>query len=119
MASAEIGESNLVFGTTDDTWGLIQNLSFSEASQVVEAMDADGDILGVAFHGNKTDVTGTYLFKATLNAPETHVGDGTAITLSDSDSPGNIYISEATTNKTNSEFKSIDFTGSYYPTLGS
>ncbi len=119
MASAAIGESNLVFGTTDDTWGLIQNLTYSDTSQVTEAMDADGDILGAAFHGNRIDVSGTYLFKADLNSPLAHVGDGVAITLSDADTPGSIFINSATNSVTNTEFKSIDFDGTFYPNLGS
>ena len=118
MPAVVVGDSSLVFGTTDETWGFIQNLAFADNSQVTEALDADGDVLGAAFSQNKTDVTGTYLFKAALNSPAANVGNGTPITLTDSDSPGNIFISEATTNKTNSEFKSIDFTGTHWPNLG-
>ncbi len=119
MPSAEVGESSLVFGSTDDTYGLIQNLSFNETTQETQASDADGDVVGAAFYGNLTEVSGTYLFKAALNSPAAHVGDGTAVTLSDADSPGNIYVTSATTNKSNTEFKSIDFDGVFYPDLGS
>lgn len=119
MAAVTIGDSALVFGSTDETWGLIQNLSFAEAVQVTEAEDADGDVVGAAMWGNKTTVTGTYLFKSDTNAPTSLVGSATAVTLSDGDSPGDIHITSATTNKDKNSFKSIDFEGTYYPNLGS
>ncbi len=119
MANATIGTSGLVFATTDDTYGLIQNLSFNETTQETRASDGVGDVVGAGFYGNLTECSGTYLFEADLNSPSAHVGDGTAVTLSDADSPGNIFITSATTNKSNTEFKSVDFDGIYYPDLGS
>jgi|TARA_Y100000310_G_scaffold334801_2_gene415373 hypothetical protein len=119
MADVTIGTSTLEFGITDDTWGLIQNLSYNEAVQETRAIDGDGDVVGAAFSQKLITVSGTYLFVADLNSPDSQVGTGTAITLSDGDTPGSIYITSSTINKSNSEFKSIDFEGIYYPNLGS
>jgi|TARA_Y100000034_G_C6513717_1_gene220824 hypothetical protein len=118
MADVTIGDSDLVFGSTDDTWGLIQNLSFTKSVQETRASDADGDVVGAALYGELVECTGTYLFKLDASSPE-NTAFGTAITLSDADSPGNIYINSTTVNKSNTEFKSIDFQGTYYPELGS
>lgn len=119
MADVTIGTANLEFGIVDDTWGLIQNLTYNENVQETRAIDGDGDVVGAAFHGGLTEVSGTYVWLADLNSPGAHVGDGTAITLTDGDSPGSIYVTSATNSKSNAEFKSIDFEGVYYPNLGS
>lgn len=124
MAATQIGTDTLVFGSTDETWGFFENLTFTEQSEKTEVMDADGDIKDVTFHGKKTEVTGTYVFRAkNANSPDSHVGDGTAITISnsgDGDFPtGNIYIHEAGTEYTKADFKKVSFSGTIYPDLAS
>lgn len=118
MASATVGASTITYGVTNESYGYFEDLSWSETSEVLEAADGDGDIVGAAFHGNKTEFTGTYIHLLSVSSPDINVGNGTAITLSDSDVSGKpFYISNATTNKTNGSFKSVTFTGTYWPNL--
>ena len=44
-----IGSTGLVFGTTDDSFGLISNLSEQRIVKTKEVGDADGDTVGVEY----------------------------------------------------------------------
>lgn len=121
MAKTLIGTSSLIFGTTDETWGLLENLEYTESVESVEVTDADGDITDVAFHGKKTEVSGTYVWKQKSNSPEARVGSSSPINITnsgDGDAPtGDIYITEVKLSYKKGAFKAVDFVGMIYPDL--
>tara|TARA_R110002096_G_scaffold360482_1_gene553386 strand:- start:66 stop:425 length:360 start_codon:yes stop_codon:yes gene_type:complete len=117
--SAKIGSANLVFGVTDETYGYVQNLEFSENADEQLVKDGAGDVVGAGFSGKVVTVSGEYIVIAAagFGDPAAQVGTGTAITLTDTTSPGDIYISQATKSKTVDDFLKVSFTGKYFPDL--
>jgi len=117
--SQRLGDSRLEFGTTDETWGLIQSVSSEEAVEEVEARDGCNNIVAVEQTNKMKRVSGTYLYRnQDLSlAPAGQVGTGTQITLQTSGDI--IYISRATNEWSNGGWRQVSFDGAYYPNLGS
>ena len=122
MAAATIGESALVFGTTTETWGWIENISEGEEVSVKEVSDNDGDIVAVGMYGKKHPISGTYVFRTNTSSPKAQVGTGTTVTVQDVDAnSGAIHITRCTIEKTGGvdpDYKRISFDGFYWPALG-
>ena len=114
-----IGDSLLTFGLTDTLWGWMQNLSIVEAMESVEAKSGQAVTKAVEQFNKGYKVTGTYTYRdeLTTTAPGGIVGSGTTISLSDLDVA--IYINSATNNWTSGDWKSVDFDGFWWPSLGS
>lgn len=119
MSSQRLGNSRLVFGTTDETWGLVQSVSSEESVEEVEARDGCNNIVAVEQTNKMKRVTGTYLYmnQDLTNSPAGQVGTGTQITIKTSGDI--IYISRATTDWSNGGWSQVSFDGAYYPNLGS
>ena len=85
MAANSVGESDLIFGVTGETWGYITDLQVSEAAETAEATDSDGDIKGVTFFSRRHNVTGTFTHLTTSplddDDPRKEVGSGTTISI--------------------------------------
>lgn len=127
MAANQVGESDLVFGVTDETYGFFETLEYEVQSEKKEAMDGDGDVVGVAWHSKKTRVTGSYVYLNSGNTsePSQQVGTGTPITITNTDGlpsadgPGDIYIDRAKETFAKADYKKVDFEGTFYPDLAS
>ena len=132
MAATQIGADKLIFGTLDFAYGFFENLEFSETIEKTEATNADGDIVQVQFSGRKIEVTGTYTWRSNAGPAGTAALDtGVSITiaiaeLSDTTpadtfpnglTGASIFISEVKHTYAKGEFKKIDFTGEFYPSL--
>ena len=117
--AADIGNANLVFGVTDEAFGYVQNLEFKQQVDSQQISNGAGNVVGAAFSQKVTEVSGEYIVIAAADNGnvDNHVGTGTAITLSDTESPGDIYITESTVKTTNDNFKSVSFSGTYFPDL--
>jgi len=109
-----------VFGCTDETYGYFRKLVFRAVNQVKESADGAGVIKFRDSYGLKTICEGEYVYRADDSAVSGKVGTDTALTISDADSPGNIYIDEYTIDKTGGESpdsKVCRFVGVYYANL--
>ncbi len=117
--AADIGHANLVFGVTDETFGYIQNLEFKQTVDSQQITNGAGNVVGAAFSQKVTEVSGEYIVTAAADngTIDEQVGTGTAITLTDSENPGDIYITESTVRLTNDNFKVVSFTGTHFPNL--
>lgn len=115
------GEAALKSGTTDELWGYFENLEATESAEVTEAMNGAGEVKAFEHTTLRTAYSGRFIWRADLNSPKAHVGDGTAITLLDTElATSALYITSATTAKSiGGGFMAVDFEGTDYPSLGS
>lgn len=109
------------YGITDEVFGYFEALNIEQqTSGLVESMSGEGKIKSIKQFGPKSRVTGTYIYLDNDASIADHVGDGTAITLSDADSPGDIYIERHSYVKgagSGTNHKIVNFEGMYYPDL--
>lgn len=118
MASARIGEVGLIFGTTDETYGYITDLSMNENVQEVEASDGDGEIQAVQQFGKRTDASFTYTFRVVTGAPTAQVGTGVAINLTDTVFASlDLYVKSATTNRIQNGFTTMSIEATNWPSI--
>lgn len=117
-----IGNTDATFGTTDESYGLFQNVSVSESTNETQVRGANGDIVSVSYHGNELTMSGQYTALGALNVaggPGAGVGDGTALTFTDTDLSGNWYVTESEKAKEKEGFATVNFSAKQYPNLGS
>jgi len=114
-----IGDTKLEFGSTDETWGLVQTISKETSVEEADARKGNNDIAAVQQTNEVQAVSGTYLYRAELvgSAPLALVGSGTAITLQTSGT--SIYIKSATEDWSFNGWKSVSFEGTRWPNLNS
>lgn len=112
------GTTGLSVGITAETFGLVQSAEVTHSVEKTEARNESGDIEGVAFYGDKKEVTMECLFLSDTGNPSAAVGTGTAFSFADADIP-DAHIEEATTKFSNTEFRVQTFKGTNYPDLGS
>jgi len=127
MAAIQIGDGKLIFGTTDETYGLMDSIDFEVTAQVSEAMDGDGDIVNVEHFGKKTTCSASYIFKTTspqdADEPTQRVGTGVKVTLANSpnfpaaDKPGDLFVHRAKESFKKADWKVVDFDCTFYPSL--
>lgn len=112
MASARIGETGLVFGTEDETYGYFNSLVVNPVVQEVKASDGDGEIQAVQQYGKETGVTFDYVFRTATGAPTLQVGTGTPINLVDTEFNSlDVYINSASTTRTLNGFTTVAIVG--------
>ena len=124
MATARIGESGPIFGTTDQSYGVIENVEATTEVNEEELTDGDGDIIAVDQHGKKTTCTFEYTYKTSADGPDlTDVGTGTAINVPDGGTygiPSTIYLRSATATRSKAPgYLTIRCEGTSWPSLGS
>ena len=114
-----IGDSNLVFGCTDQnsTVGYVQNLRHEKAPQFAEAADGQGEIVAGEFYDVRQRVSGEYIYRNITGEPWDLVGTTTTLTLTDIGVA--IYITSVSAALTLGDWKKISFEGQYLPSLGS
>ena len=117
--AAKIGSANLVHGCTDETYGYVQSFEIEESSTATDVKNGAGNVVGVGYTGNVHSCSGEYIVIAAagFGDPVAQVGTGTAITMADAISPGDIYIESATKSKTVDNFLTVSFSGRYFPNL--
>ena len=110
------------FGCTDETYGYFRNLQISNVCQRRLVHSGAGVVKYRNSYSTVNTVTGEYVYIATDTAVSGKLGTDVALTISDGDSPGNIYLNEYTITKTggeNPQEKVCRFVGEYYPSLAS
>ena len=110
------------FGCTDETFGYFQNLRVRATSEKRLGFAGDGTIKYRNSFGKRSIVEGEYVYVADDSTVSGKVGTDTALTITDGDSPGNIYVDEYEITKTggeNPDGKVCRFVGEYYPDLAS
>jgi len=107
--------TGVVWGTTDETEMVISNLRRATSTEVAELTDGDGDIVAVAAHGKKIEVSGDFSVIATGYLD----GDDVAGTFTPADSTLGIeiLITNVENVKARGEFLSGSFTGMAYPSI--
>jgi len=118
MSAVKIGDSNLIFGVSDQSYGYFENLELNNKVDKTEVRNGAGDVQGVVYFGEVFEVSGTYVFKGTSGAPD--VQDNITINYTaDADFPlsssNKIRIDEVKRSYKKSEPKIIEFSGVYYP----
>lgn len=114
---SRIGDSNVVFGTTDEPWGYIENLRHTkEVTHVTQENGAGVTVAGELVNPIQ-NVSGEYTFRNVSDDPWDEVGttDGILIT----DIGVTIYITSAQKVWSKGEYMKISFEGVYYPSLAS
>ena len=120
--ATQIGTDSLIWGTTDQTWGYVENLSVKESHNKTFQKDGAGEVVAVEFSEEHNTVSGSYVYR-TSGGPLAQIGSGTSIDLSSQDDMGRdtelatVYIDTATTAVSVDNFMKVDFEGEYYPNL--
>jgi len=112
-----LGDSNIAYGCTDETWGYVQNVKHDKGPAQAEAMQGDGEVVAVEFYDERQVVTGEYIYKSVTGDPWDVVGTDTTLTLTDVGVA--IYITSVSASRTTGDWKKVSFEGTYYPSLGS
>ncbi len=114
-----IGDTLLTFGTTDKLWGYVQNITNVGSLESVEAKSGQAVTKAVELFNKGYKVTGTYTYRNEIvdDAPLGMLGDSDPIELDDPEM--SFYINSATENWTSGDWKSVDFEGFWWPSLGS
>lgn len=117
--SVRVGDSRLEFGTTDETWGLVQTVSSDESVEETPARNGSNDIVAVEFTNQMKNVSFTYLYRNqdTGIAPTARIGTDTPITLQTSGDI--IYVVRVTTDWSNGDWRQVSGEGRFWPNLGS
>lgn len=107
--------TGVVFGTTDETQMVITNLRKATSTEVAELPNGQGDIIAVAAHGKKIEVSGDFMIQASGYLD----GDDVAGTFTPADATLGIeiLISNVENVKQRGEFFSGSFTGMAYPSI--
>jgi hypothetical protein len=115
----QIGSANLIFGCTDETYGYIQSFEVAENTDEQTIKNGAGDVVGAGFSGNTFTCSGEYIMIAAagFGDPVAQVGTGTAITITDARSPGDLYVTSATKSLTVDDFMKVSFTAKNFPNL--
>jgi len=115
--TTRIGDSNVVFGVTDEPWGYMQNVKLDHTPSFLEAQQGDGEVVAGEFFKDMKKCSGEYIYRNVSGDPVSVVGTNTAIALTD---PGiSVYILNASTVWQMGQWRKITFEGVYYPNLGS
>lgn len=109
MSYTQYGTSGPVFGTVDQTSYYLQNLAETGSIEEVELTDGGGEIVGAAYHGKKSEITGDFTVRAS-GYPSTSLL-GTTMTISGDSKFAATYIVTGVTNtRTQAGFMTGSFT---------
>lgn len=114
---ARIGDSRLVYGTTDQTWGYVRTVKVEKTSEKSEAKNGRGDTIAVEFYNEGEEkVSGSYYYLTGMTGgPATEVGTGAEITVAEAG--GTIRIDKVGKSYQTGDWMTVDFEGTYYPHL--
>jgi len=117
MSTTRIGDSSLIFGTTDRPWGYVRNMSVDQKPELSEAMNGSGEVVAGEFYNAKRNCSGEYIYRNGSGSPVDVVGTDTAITISEVSL--DFYITSVVELWRTAEWRAVTFEGVYYPNLGS
>jgi len=114
---ARIGDSRLVYGTADETWGYIQNLKIEKSAEKSEARNGAGEKVAVEMYNvGEEKVSGSFYFLTGMTGgPDTEVGSITGCSITGA--TGTVYVEKSSATRSVGNWKVIDFEGTYYPSL--
>lgn len=114
---ARIGDSRLVYGTTDQTWGYVRTVKVETTSEKSEAKNGRGETIAVEFYNEgEQKVSGSYYYLTGMTGgPATEVGTGAEITVAEAG--GTIRIDKVGNSYQTGDWMTVDFEGTYYPHL--
>jgi len=114
---ARIGDSRLVYGTTDQTWGYVRTVKVETTSEKSEAKNGRGETIAVEFYNEgEQKVSGSYYYLSGMTGgPATEVGTGAEITVAEAG--GSIRIDKVGKSYQTGDWMTVDFEGTYYPHL--
>jgi hypothetical protein len=114
MAAVTIGTSNLTFGITAETGGLVQSFSEVRNVQKQEVRNNVGEVTGVAFF----NATTAYSLSLTTTTAFTSTSAGGAISIANATtSVGSTRIDSLTISKSNDGFVTVDISATGYPNV--
>ena len=115
--TTRFGDSNLVFGVTDDPWGYMQNVKLGHTPSLSEAQRGDGEVVAGEFFKDMKKCSGEYICRNVSGDPLSLVGTNTPIAITDAGI--SVYIVNASKQWQMGQWVKITFEGNYYPNLGS
>ena len=115
--TTRLGDSNMVFGVTDEPFGYMSNVKLDHAPQLAEAQNGAGGVVAGEFFKDMKKCSGEYLYRNISGDPVSLCGTNTAIAITDAGVT--IYIVNASTVWQMGQWRKITFEGNYYPDLGS
>jgi len=115
--TTRIGDSNLVFGTSDEPWGYMQMTKVDHAPSFAEAQGGDGKVVAGEFYKDQKKCSGEYIYRAVTGDPEDAVGTNTVVALTDIGL--SVYILSSSEVWQLGQWRKITFEAVYYPDLGS
>lgn len=65
MSITQVGDASIIWGTLDDTFGYVENLSESIEAKKDEIENGQGDVIALIYSNKKTSVTGSFTWVAT------------------------------------------------------
>ena len=112
MAAVTIGTSNLNFGLTSETFGLVQSFSETRNIEKNEVRNNVGEITAVAFYNPTT----AYSLSVALTGSSLTVG-GAIGALANAVTLGTCRVDSLTINKSNDGFVTLDISATGYPNV--
>ncbi len=110
------GDSRLVSGCTDETFGYVSAVEVSKEPQKIEAPKGNGGTAAVEYFNKQEKCKGTYYFLTGVSgAPLDAVGDGSTIAIADAGL--SIQIEKASKARQVGQWAIVNFEGTYYPDL--
>lgn len=114
--NSRAGDSRLIFGCTDETYGYVTAVDVSQEPEKKEAPNGQGNVVAVEYFNKQKKCKGTYYFlTGATGDPNSIVGDGTTVTLTDIGLA--IHIEKASKARQVGNWAMINFEGVYYPDL--
>ena len=113
--NVRIGDPDLIFGVTDQTWGYLKNLTVDEGVQKAVAPNGQSQTVAVEYYNRgEKSCSFTYYYKQNASGPVELVGTGTTIELENGDS---YYVEKVSRKYTADDFMAVDCEGVHYPHL--
>ena len=113
---ARLGGAYAVFGTTDESYGIIRNVEKNKTVEENELPRGDGEVYAVEQYKAKFEYSGEYVAVAAGGLDYDDVGSGSVVSCPELDD--SIYIREFAEVQTAEDWKVFRFTGSSWPHLG-
>ena len=117
---SRIGDSNVLFGCTDEGWGFVQNMTVDDSVDMAEGQNGQGNVVVAELYNQKKRCSGEYIYRNGSGDPVSLIGTNTAITFTDAlFGTVSFYITSASQAKRLGDWLKVSFEGMYWPNLGS
>lgn len=109
MAYTLYGTTGAIFGTVDQTSYYLQSLAETGSIEEVELTDGGGEIVGAAYHGKKSEISGEFTVRASGYPATTLLGQTMTIT-GDTKFAATYIVTGVTNTKNQAKFMTGSFT---------